>query len=384
MLPTQDNVWTPVVSIRREDAERLHFTSAEKWRNVVMDVLPDIAKGYKISLENLQWYAALHEKEKGYHIHMVIYSSNPKQGYLNRQGIRSVRSAFTTHMFKEDLHCLYARQTEARNALQADAHLQMQKLIYQMEHGEIRNEKIEKLITELSERLRETTGRKVYGYLPPRVKRIVDEIVDELAKDERVAQAYEMWQQMRDEVCRSYSNTPLKRLPLSQQKEFKPIVAVTNECPNMLVGAGTVVTLAQCKQAVAHGAKFIVSPGYSEEVVDWCVKNSIPIIPGCATPTEIMMALAHNLKVLKFFPANVYGGVEAMRALSGPFMDVKFIPTGGINGENLTECLSQPFIHAVGGSWLCKKADISAGNFEVITELCKEARQKCGKSNMVR
>lgn len=162
------------------------------------------------------------------------------------------------------------------------------------------------------------------------------------------------------------------------------IVAVTNECPNMLVGAGTVVTLAQCKQAVAHGAKFIVSPGYSEEVVDWCVKNSIPIIPGCATPTEIMMALAHNLKVLKFFPANVYGGVEAMRALSGPFMDVKFIPTGGINGENLTECLSQPFIHAVGGSWLCKKADISAGNFEVITELCKEARQKCGKSNMVR
>ena len=217
------NVWTPVVSIRREDAERLHFTSTEKWRNVVMDVLPDIAKGYKISLENLQWYAALHEKEKGYHIHMVIYSSNPKQGYLNKQGIRSVRSAFTTHMFKEELHCLYARQTEARNTLQADAHLQMQKLIYQMEHGEIRNEKIEKLITELSERLQETTGRKVYGYLPPRVKRIVDEIVDELAKDERVAQAYEMWQQMRDEVCRSYSNTPPERLPLSQQKEFKPI-----------------------------------------------------------------------------------------------------------------------------------------------------------------
>ena len=217
------NVWTPVVSIRREDAERLHFTSAEKWRNVVMDVLPDIAKGYKISLENLQWYAALHEKEKGYHIHMVIYSSNPKQGYLNKQGIRSVRSAFTTHMFKEELQCLYAKQTEARNTLQADAHIQMQKLIYQMEHGEIRNEKVEKLITELSERLQETSGRKVYGYLPPRVKRIVDEIVDELAKDERVAQAYEMWQQMRDEVCRSYSNTPPERLPLSQQKEFKPI-----------------------------------------------------------------------------------------------------------------------------------------------------------------
>ena len=137
--------------------------------------------------------------------------------------IRSVRSAFTTHMFKEELQCLYAKQTEARNTLQADAHIQMQKLIYQMEHGEIRNEKVEKLITELSERLQETSGRKVYGYLPPRVKRIVDEIVDELAKDERVAKAYDLWQQMRDEVCRSYSNTPPERLPLSQQKEFKAI-----------------------------------------------------------------------------------------------------------------------------------------------------------------
>lgn len=155
------------------------------------------------------------------------------------------------------------------------------------------------------------------------------------------------------------------------------IAAVAKACPDMLVGAGTVVTLAQCKQAVACGAKFIVSPGYSEEVVDWCVKNNMPITPGCATPTEIMMALAHDLKVLKFFPANVYGGIDAMKALSGPFTDVKFIPTGGINGKNMAEYLAQPFIHAVGGSWLCKKADINAGNFEVITALCKEARQKC-------
>lgn len=154
------------------------------------------------------------------------------------------------------------------------------------------------------------------------------------------------------------------------------IAAVAKECPNMIVGAGTVVTIAQCKQAVAHGAKFIVSPGYNEEVVSWCVQNKIAVTPGCITPTEIMMALSHDVKVLKFFPANVYGGINAMKALSGPFADVKFIPTGGINGENMSEYLTQPFIHAVGGSWLCKKTDISVGNFERITALCKEARRK--------
>lgn len=153
------------------------------------------------------------------------------------------------------------------------------------------------------------------------------------------------------------------------------IKAVSEQCPEMLVGAGTVVTLAQCKTAVACGAKFIVSPGFDEEVVRWCVEHEIMVTPGCVTPTEIMAAMKLGLSVVKFFPAGVYGGLKAMKALAAPFGGVKFIPTGGVDAKNLKEYLEAPFVHAVGGSWLCPKAEIAAGNFEKITALCHEAHE---------
>ena len=153
------------------------------------------------------------------------------------------------------------------------------------------------------------------------------------------------------------------------------IRAVAAEVPEMLVGAGTVLNLEQCKLAVECGAKFIVSPGYDEETVAWCVENGVAVTPGCVTPTEIMAALKHGLKVVKFFPANVYGGLNAIKALSGPFVGLKFIPTGGVNQQNLGEFVYNPSIHAVGGSWVCPKADIAAHNFDKITQLCAEARR---------
>lgn len=153
------------------------------------------------------------------------------------------------------------------------------------------------------------------------------------------------------------------------------IKAVSQQCPDMLVGAGTVITLEQCKTAVECGAKFIVAPGYDDDVVSWCVENNIPVTPGCVTPTEIMAAMRHGLKVMKFFPANVYGGLGALKALAGPFGGVKFIPTGGVSAANLAEFIKSPYIHAVGGSWVCPKAEISAHNFEKITALCREARE---------
>ena len=153
------------------------------------------------------------------------------------------------------------------------------------------------------------------------------------------------------------------------------IKAVAENCPEVCVGAGTVLNLEQAKLAVQMGAKFIVSPGYSEEVVAWCVENGIPVAPGCVTPTEIMAALKHGLKMIKFFPANVYGGLNAMKNLSAPFVGVKFLPTGGVNAANIKEYIDAPFIHAVGGSWVCPKADIAAGNWEKITNLCLEARK---------
>jgi len=153
------------------------------------------------------------------------------------------------------------------------------------------------------------------------------------------------------------------------------IRAVAENCPDMVVGAGTVITLEQCKTAVDAGAKFIVSPGFRGEVVKWCVDNNIPITPGCVTPTEIMMAMEYGLDVVKFFPANIYGGLNGMKNLAAPFGGIKFIPTGGVNTENVAQYAAAPFIFAVGGSWICPKADISAGNFEKITQLCLEARK---------
>lgn len=152
------------------------------------------------------------------------------------------------------------------------------------------------------------------------------------------------------------------------------IRAVKKACPQMTVGAGTVTALLQCKEAVDCGAEFIVSPGYNEEVVDYCIENDIVVTPGCVTPTEIMAAMNKGLNVLKFFPAGIYGGIKAMKALAAPFGQVKFIPTGGVNTENLREYIDAPFVFAVGGTWVCTKKDVSEGNFEKITQLCREAR----------
>ncbi len=154
------------------------------------------------------------------------------------------------------------------------------------------------------------------------------------------------------------------------------IKAVAENCPDMLVGAGTVITLEQCRRAVDCGAKFIVSPGFDEEVVKWCVDNGVAVCPGCVTPTEIMAALKYGIKVIKFFPANVYGGLPAMKALSGPFVGIQFIPTGGVGAKNVKEYHDAPYVYAVGGSWICPKSEIASGNFDAITELCRASRME--------
>lgn len=128
------------------------------------------------------------------------------------------------------------------------------------------------------------------------------------------------------------------------------------EYPEMSIGAGTVINGEQCKKALAAGAKFIVSPGLSEEVAKICKEKGVPYYPGCVTPTEIMKAIELGFTVVKFFPANVYGGLKAMKALSAPFPQIKFIPTGGVDGGNIEEYLAWDKIYAVGGSSFVKEA----------------------------
>lgn len=154
---------------------------------------------------------------------------------------------------------------------------------------------------------------------------------------------------------------------------LESIRLVAEQCPDVCVGAGTVTTLEQCKQVVEAGAKFIVSPGFDPELVEWCVENNIPTMPGCVTPSEIMAALKLGLNVMKFFPANIYGGIPAMKALAGPFGNVKFIPTGGVSENNLEDYMGKPFIYAVGGSWLCAQKDIATGDFEKIKSMAAHA-----------
>ncbi len=129
------------------------------------------------------------------------------------------------------------------------------------------------------------------------------------------------------------------------------IALAVKEFPTMNVGAGTVINAEQCLQALEAGAKFIVSPGLSEDVAKICIERNVPYYPGCVTPTEIMQAISLGLKVVKFFPANVYGGLKAIKALSGPFQQIKFIPTGGVNMDNIDEFMACDKIYAVGGSF---------------------------------
>lgn len=150
---------------------------------------------------------------------------------------------------------------------------------------------------------------------------------------------------------------------------------MTTEFPEMFVGAGTVLTIEQADRAVAAGAKFIVSPGFDPEVVDYCLSKEIPVFPGCITPSEVSQAVKRGLKVVKFFPAEQFGGVATIKALAAPFTGVKFMPTGGVNAKNLESYLSCDKIVACGGSWMVKGDLVKAGKFDEIKALVKEAVQ---------
>jgi len=152
------------------------------------------------------------------------------------------------------------------------------------------------------------------------------------------------------------------------------IQRISGECHEMLVGAGTVLTVQQAEQATRAGAQYIVAPGFDAAVVDWCQEQGVPVLPGAVTPTEINMALARGVKLLKFFPAEESGGVRMLKALYAPYQEVQFIPTGGIKAHNLAEYLVLPNIVACGGSWMATGSMISEGKFDEITRLSREAR----------
>ena len=166
---------------------------------------------------------------------------------------------------------------------------------------------------------------------------------------------------------------PIAEITFRTSAAEESIKTLTGELSNLLVGAGTVLTIEQVKKAVSAGAKFIVSPGFNPKVVDYCLENNIPVTPGINNPTQIEMALERGIEVVKFFPAEASGGLPLLKSMSAPYTGIKFIPTGGINQNNLCSYLSDNKVHACGGSWMVKPELISSGNFDDITRLTKEA-----------
>lgn len=172
---------------------------------------------------------------------------------------------------------------------------------------------------------------------------------------------------------------PCAEVTFRTEAAEESIRIMTEAFPRMLVGAGTVLTTAQVDAAVAAGAKFIVSPGFDPEIVDYCLEKQIPVFPGCITPSEIAQAVKRGLRVVKFFPAEQFGGAATIKALSAPYVGLKFMPTGGVSAANLKDYFGCKSVIACGGSWMVKGDLIAAGKFDEIRQMTAEAVKLAGE-----
>lgn len=231
----QGNVWTAILSLRREDATRLGFDDGYRWRDMLRTQTAALSENLKIPMENLRWFAAFHDESHHPHVHLIAYSINPNEGYLTKRGVNNLRSSFAKDIFAQDLLCVYEQQTEHRDALKSESRKLMAEMIGKINTGTYDNPAVENMLVKLADRLSKTSGKKVYGYLKADVKDLIDAIVDEIGKDERLASLYELWYQKREEVIQTYTKERHKRIPLSQNKEFKSIKnAVIQEAMNII------------------------------------------------------------------------------------------------------------------------------------------------------
>ena len=222
-------VWLPIISLRREDAARLGYDNAERWRKLLSAHAMDMAKAMRIPYEQFRWYAAFHDESHHPHLHMVCYSADAKSGFLTKRGIAEIKSMLAKEIFQQDLYAIYQRQTQRRDELTKNAGEVMAQLVTEMQAGTLENQHIQQLMAELAQRLQHCSGKKQYGYLPPAVKSLVDWIVTELEKDPRIAAAYDLWYREQEEVLRTYKDDLPPREPLIRQKAFKRIKNIVIE-----------------------------------------------------------------------------------------------------------------------------------------------------------
>lgn len=217
------NIWTAIISIRREDAERLGFNTGSRWRDMLRTQTESLAKNLKIPMQNLRWYAAFHNESHHPHVHLIAYSTVENEGYLTQKGVENLRSSFAKDIFQQDLLCIYEMQTEHRDKLRAEACDIVEDLVSKINSEIYISASIQNKLLELADRLSKTKGKKVYGYLKPDVKALVDSIVDELANDGRIKKLYDLWYEQKENIIRTYTDEMPDMIPLVNNKEFKSI-----------------------------------------------------------------------------------------------------------------------------------------------------------------
>ena len=217
------SVWSHVVSLRREDAVRLGYDNSEVWRDLVKRHIADIAKAQRIPLCNLKWYAAFHDTTHHPHIHLLVYSTNPKQGFLTTKGIDQIRSAFANDIFHDDLQSIYQEQTLSRDELKAVSKTEFESIVKKIQQGGFDDPQLENFICKLHSQLQKVKGKKVYGYLPPEVKETVNNIFSELARDESVRQLYEKWCSLERLKYKTYTQKEKELPALTDNKVFQPV-----------------------------------------------------------------------------------------------------------------------------------------------------------------
>ncbi len=217
------NVWTHVVALRRDNAQRMGYDNLTAWRELVKRQIPNIAKAQKIDMQNLRWYAAFHDKETNPHVHIVVYSTDEHEGFLTKQGIEQIRSGFANDIYQDELHHLYARQTEVRDLLKRESAELMQQLSAKVQSNTSFEPELCQMIQLCRKQLQESKGKKVYGYLKPEVKRTVDRIFKLLASNKSIQKMYDLWCEMEQQKHDVYSSAKITPPALIENPQFKSV-----------------------------------------------------------------------------------------------------------------------------------------------------------------
>ena len=217
------NVWTHVVSLRRDDAQKMGYDNLNAWRDLVVRQIPNIAKNQKINLKNLRWYAAFHDKETNPHVHIIVYSTDEREGFLTNHGIEKIRSGFANDIYSDEMHQLYEQQTDLRNLLKKESEQLMKSLAEKISQNNNFDSELMNLVAKLRTQLAESKGKKVYGYLKLDVKKTINEIFSKLADNESVKKMYDLWCEMEQQKHDVYSSARVDFPLLINNKEFRSV-----------------------------------------------------------------------------------------------------------------------------------------------------------------